>query len=72
MCQNLIMFDSCMIVFAKNADSIMNKESFIQFLAPQYRVLKYHLAILACLQSITPSNNDATSQIKQKAALKAI
>ena len=49
----------------------MNEEAFIQFLVPWYGVEKHHLAILACLQTTFPSNNNGISRIKRKAALKA-
>lgn len=40
-------------------------------MVPWYGVKKHYLAILACLQSTFPHNDDATSKIKQKATLKA-
>lgn len=64
------MSDSYLITFAKSADSVMNNEYFIQFLAFWYRVAKYHPVILAYLQSTIPSNDDAISKIEQKTALK--
>ena len=50
----------------------MNEEALIQFLVPWYGVEKHHLAILAYLQSIIPSNNNTISWIKRKTALKAV
>lgn len=68
---SLIMSDNCLLAIAKSADLLMDEESLIQFLVPWYGVEKHHLPISACLQSTIPSNDHATSKIKQKAALKA-
>lgn len=72
MSHSLIMSDNCLLILAKNAVVLIDSESLIQFLTPWYRMEKYHLDILACLQSTLLSNTDtASSKLKQKAALKA-
>lgn len=71
MLHSLIIFDGWLIAFTKNANLVINEERFIQLLAPWYGIVKYYFAILACLQSTICNNNNATSMIKQKAALKA-
>lgn len=65
------MSDSCLLVIAKNADLLMNKEAFIQFLILWYGVEKHYLVILAYLQITFPSNDNAISRIKREATLKA-
>lgn len=68
---SLIISDNCLFAIAKSANLLMNEDALIQFLILWYGVEKYHLAILAYLQSIIPSNDNATSRIEQKTALKA-
>lgn len=68
MLHSLIMSNNCLLALAKNATVFVDSESFIQFLSPWYRMEKHHLGVLACLQNTLPSNTNAISKLKQKAA----
>lgn len=70
MLYSLIISDNCLLALAKNAAILIDLESLIQFLSPWYGMEKHHLDILACLQSILPSNTNATFKLEQKTALK--
>ena len=60
-----------MLAIANNADLLINKKAFLQFLLFWYRVKRYYFAILAYLQSIFLKNKNIISKNKQKTILKS-
>lgn len=68
---SLVILDNCLLTLVKNASTLINSESLIQFLKPWYGMKKYYFEILACLQSTISTNNNVTSKLEYKATLKA-